>query len=118
LAVPQQPVCCRTYRKDIRMNWDRIEGNWKQLADKVKRQWGKLIDGQLDHWTGKKPVAHGQARRQETALWLNPLWWAEGVKARGRQPKDPDRDAEHRWENEGGNPPLTEAPDANPRKHL
>ena len=23
-----------------------------------------------------------------------------------------------RWENEGGNPPLTEPPDASPRKHL
>jgi uncharacterized protein YjbJ (UPF0337 family) len=104
------------------MNWDRIEGNWKQLADNVKQQWGKLTDGQLNLSTGMrdrpKPVAHGQARRQETALWLNPLWWAEGVNARVRRPKNPDRDAEHRWENEGGNPPLTEAPDANPRKHL
>jgi uncharacterized protein YjbJ (UPF0337 family) len=51
------------------VNWDRLEGNWKQLADNVKRQWGRLIDGQLDLWTGRgdhpKPVAHGQARQQE-----------------------------------------------------
>jgi uncharacterized protein YjbJ (UPF0337 family) len=69
------------------MNWDRIEGNWKQLAGNVKRQWGKLTDGQLDLWVGKgdrpKPVAHGQARRQETALWLNPSGWP---KARTRAP--------------------------------
>jgi uncharacterized protein YjbJ (UPF0337 family) len=51
------------------VNWDRIEGNWKQLADNVKQQWGRLIDGQLELWTGRgdhpKPVAHRQARQQE-----------------------------------------------------
>ena len=29
------------------MNWDRIEGNWKQLKGKAKEQWGKLTDDQL-----------------------------------------------------------------------
>ena len=23
------------------MDWDRIEGNWKQMKGKVKEQWGK-----------------------------------------------------------------------------
>jgi uncharacterized protein YjbJ (UPF0337 family) len=73
------------------MNWDRIEGNWKQLADNVKRQWGKLTDGQLDFWTGKdhrpKPVAHVQARRQQTALWLNPL--AVGQRRERARPAGP-----------------------------
>ena len=26
------------------MNWDGIEGNWKQFTGKVKEQWGKLTD--------------------------------------------------------------------------
>ena len=30
------------------MNWDRIEGNWKQLKGKAKEQWGKLTDDDLD----------------------------------------------------------------------
>jgi hypothetical protein len=52
-------------------------------------------------------------------LWFDPGWWrVGGVSAPERRPVDPDRDAEHRWENEGGNPPLTEPPDANPSKHL
>ena len=52
-------------------------------------------------------------------LWLNPASWrAGGVSAPERRPVDPDRDAEHRWENEGGNPPMTEPPDAKPRKKL
>ena len=29
------------------MNWDRIEGNWKQLKGKAKEQWGKLTDDDL-----------------------------------------------------------------------
>ena len=49
--------------------------------------------------------------------WLNGWWW-KAVKPFGPRPDAQDRDAEHRWENEGGNPPLTEPPDANPRKHL
>jgi hypothetical protein len=24
------------------MNWDRVEGNWKQVTGKAKEQWGKL----------------------------------------------------------------------------
>jgi uncharacterized protein YjbJ (UPF0337 family) len=35
------------------MNWDRIEGNWKQFKGAVKEQWGKLSDHQLDASAGK-----------------------------------------------------------------
>ena len=30
------------------MNWDRVEGSWKQFKGNVKEQWGKLTDDQLD----------------------------------------------------------------------
>ena len=29
------------------MDWNRFEGNWKQLKGKVKAQWGKLTDDDL-----------------------------------------------------------------------
>ena len=29
------------------MNWDRIEGNWKQFTGKVKEKWGKLTDDEI-----------------------------------------------------------------------
>ena len=29
------------------MNWDRVEGNWKQITGKVKGQWGKLTEDDL-----------------------------------------------------------------------
>jgi len=34
------------------MNWDRIEGNWKQMTGKVREQWGKLTDDDLDKIDG------------------------------------------------------------------
>jgi len=36
------------------MNWDRVEGNWKQFKGNVKEQWGKLTDDQLDVVAGKR----------------------------------------------------------------
>ena len=36
------------------MNWDRIEGNWKQLKGRVREQWGKLTDDQFDNIAGKR----------------------------------------------------------------
>jgi uncharacterized protein YjbJ (UPF0337 family) len=36
------------------MDWDRIEGNWKQFKGKVKAHWGHLTDDDLDKITGKR----------------------------------------------------------------
>jgi uncharacterized protein YjbJ (UPF0337 family) len=35
------------------MNKDILEGKWKQLRGKVKQQWGKLTDDQLNHISGR-----------------------------------------------------------------
>ena len=42
------------------MNWDRIEGNWKQLKGKVKEQWGELTDDDIDVIAGKKDQLSGR----------------------------------------------------------
>ena len=42
------------------MNWDRIEGNWKQFKGNVKEQWGKLTDDQLDVIAGKRAKLVGR----------------------------------------------------------
>ena len=34
--------------KEYLMNKDTIEGNWMQFKGKVKEQWGKLTDDDLD----------------------------------------------------------------------
>lgn len=36
------------------MNWDRIEGNWKQFKGKAKERWGKITDDNLDVIAGKR----------------------------------------------------------------
>src|SRR5260221_671500 len=36
------------------MNWDRIEGNWTQLKGKVREQWGRLTDDELDKIAGRR----------------------------------------------------------------
>ena len=32
------------HQEEQPMNWDRIEGNWKQFKGKARQQWGKLTD--------------------------------------------------------------------------
>ncbi len=41
------------------MNWDQIQGNWKQAAGKVKAQWGKLTDDDLDLAAGRREQIAG-----------------------------------------------------------
>ena len=35
------------------MDWNRVEGNWKEMKGKVKEQWGKLTDDDLDKIEGR-----------------------------------------------------------------
>lgn len=51
------------------MNWNRVEGNWKQLKGSVKEQWGRLTDddidviaGQREQLAGRIQEAYGVAR--------------------------------------------------------
>jgi uncharacterized protein YjbJ (UPF0337 family) len=46
------------------MNWDRIEGNWKQLKGKAKARWGKLTDDQFDVIAGKREQLVGQIQEK------------------------------------------------------
>ena len=44
------------------MNWDIVEGNWKQFKGKVKAQWGNLTDDQLDVIAGKRTELAGKVQ--------------------------------------------------------
>lgn len=46
------------------MNWDRVEGQWKQLVGKVRQQWGKLTDDDLERIMGKKDVLVGKIQER------------------------------------------------------
>ena len=41
------------------MNWDRIEGDWKQFIGKVKQKWGQLTDDDLAKVNGKREQLEG-----------------------------------------------------------
>ncbi len=36
------------------MNWDQIQGQWKQLKGDVQAQWGKLTDDEVDQAAGNR----------------------------------------------------------------
>jgi uncharacterized protein YjbJ (UPF0337 family) len=46
------------------MNWDRIEGNWKQFKGQVKEQWGKFTDDELDVVAGKRDQFLGKLQEK------------------------------------------------------
>ena len=46
------------------MNWDRIEGNWKQFTGKVKEKWGQLTDNDLTQIDGKREQLEGKIQER------------------------------------------------------
>ena len=46
------------------MNRDIFEGNWKQIKGKVKEQWGKLTDDDLDMIAGKRDQLLGRIQER------------------------------------------------------
>jgi uncharacterized protein YjbJ (UPF0337 family) len=65
------------------MNWDRIEGNWKQFKGQARQKWGELTDddveqigGQKDQLVGKLQERRGIARdeaEREIKEWADSL---------------------------------------------
>lgn len=45
------------------MNWDIIEGNWKQFRGQVKQKWSRLTDDHLDLIAGKRDQLCGQIQQ-------------------------------------------------------
>jgi uncharacterized protein YjbJ (UPF0337 family) len=42
------------------VNWDRIEGNWKQFKGNAQAQWGKLTNDDLDVVEGNREKLVGR----------------------------------------------------------
>jgi uncharacterized protein YjbJ (UPF0337 family) len=65
------------------MDWNRIEGNWKQYMADAQQQWGKLsyeqldvTSGKLDELAGKIQEAYGISRgeaQKQLAAWQGAL---------------------------------------------
>lgn len=46
------------------MNWDSIEGNWKQLTGRVQQQWGKLTNDDLSVVKGNQRELAGKIQER------------------------------------------------------
>ena len=46
------------------MNWDQVEGKWKQYGGKVKEQWGKLTDDDITAIDGKRQQLVGRIQER------------------------------------------------------
>lgn len=46
------------------MNWDIIEGKWKQLKGATKVKWGELTDDELDQIDGNKDKLAGKLQEK------------------------------------------------------
>ena len=46
------------------MNWDRIQGDWKQFSGKVKEKWGQLTDDDLAALDGRREQVEGKIQER------------------------------------------------------
>ena len=46
------------------MDWNCVEGNWKEMKGKIKEQWGRLTDDDLDVIDGKQDQLEGRLQQR------------------------------------------------------
>jgi uncharacterized protein YjbJ (UPF0337 family) len=47
-----------------RMDWNRVEGNWKKVRGKVKEKWGQLTDDDLNTINGRREQLEGKLQER------------------------------------------------------
>jgi len=67
------------------MDWNRVEGSWKQVKGTVKEKWGKLTDDDLDVINGRREQLEGKLQerygfakdqiRKEVDAWYSAQKW-------------------------------------------
>ncbi len=67
------------------MDWNRVEGSWKQVKGTVKEKWGKLTDDDLDVINGRREQLEGKLQerygfakdqiRADVDAWYNAQKW-------------------------------------------
>jgi uncharacterized protein YjbJ (UPF0337 family) len=65
------------------MNWDRVQGNWKQFKGKVQEKWGKLTDDHVNAIDGRREILAGKLQeaygigKEEANIQIND--WQKSV---------------------------------------
>ena len=50
--------------REVRIDWDRLEGDWKQLKGRAKERWGKLTDNDLTAISGRPTQLEGKIQER------------------------------------------------------
>ncbi len=82
------------------MNWDRIQGEWKQLTSSMKGKWAKLTDDDVRLIGAKKDALVGKIQERYGILrdeaerqvdeWVSKLPLRRDADARASQPTQKD----------------------------
>ena len=46
------------------MNWDQVEGKWKELKGNVQTKWGELTNDELDEIDGNREALEGKIQQK------------------------------------------------------
>lgn len=46
------------------MNWDRVQGKWKEFKGNARQKWGKLTDDDWDRIEGKREELVGRIQQR------------------------------------------------------
>jgi uncharacterized protein YjbJ (UPF0337 family) len=78
------------------MNWDQVEGKWKQVKGSIRERWGKMTDddleiiaGNRDRFVGKLQERYGLARedaQKKADEWAKTLRETEGAHTAAEHP--------------------------------
>jgi uncharacterized protein YjbJ (UPF0337 family) len=61
LSVGWKPI---STQQEMTMDWNRIEGNWKQFKGAAKEKWGKLTDDDLNVIEGRREQLEGKLQQR------------------------------------------------------
>jgi uncharacterized protein YjbJ (UPF0337 family) len=65
------------------MNWDRIEGQWKQLKGGARARWGKITDDDWDQMEGNREKLVGKVQelygKQKDQAERDVDEWSRGI---------------------------------------
>lgn len=65
------------------MNWDQIEGNWKQMRGKAQEKWGEITGDEMDQVNGKRDQLVGLVQKKyghaKEAAELEVDGWLKGM---------------------------------------
>ncbi len=63
-GVKDAQLTVATCEKERHMNWDQIEGKWRQLTGSARKHWGKLTEDDWQTIAGKKDQLVGRIQER------------------------------------------------------